>query len=255
METHLMDDIELRRETQNKPRIPKYLAIQNWLSARIAAGTFAHGERLPSEHELMAEFGCSRVTVRQALNHLRGSGMISSQRGRGYFVSRLRAVQDLRRLQGFGEIMAPLGVKTLSQVLEVAERGASGEVAEALKLRSGDKVTRVEQLRIAGDTIVSLDISFFPADIGEPLTKLDLQHEDVFVLLEKQLDTELGFADLTIDVVPASRRQAKLIGVSTHETVLRIRRLTHTVCGRRIDYERIYARLDAMQFHARPGRW
>jgi len=250
-----MQDIELRPDPRNKPRIPKYLAIQNWLSARIAAGTFARGERLPSEHELMAECGCSRVTVRQALNHLRGSGMISSQRGKGYFVSRLRAVQDLRRLQGFGEIMKPFGVETFSQVLDVAERDASGEVAEALKLRSGAKITRLERLRIAGGTVVSLDISFFPPDIGERLTKLDLEHEDVFVLLEEQLDTELGFADLTIDIVPASKRQAKLLGVRPNENILRIRRLTHTASGRGIDYERIYARLDAMQFHARLGRW
>ncbi|NJM34173.1 MAG: UTRA domain-containing protein, partial [Rhodomicrobium sp.] len=125
----------------------------------------------------------------------------------------------------------------------------------ALGIAIGEPVTRIERLRIAGGTIVSLDVSFFPVDIGRPLSKLDLKGEDVFVLIERQLDTELGFADLTIDVVPATGRQSELIGVETGDQVLRIRRLTHDSTGRGIDYERIYARLDAMQFRARLGRW
>jgi GntR family transcriptional regulator len=240
---------------RDTPRLPKYAVIQKWLSGRIAAGVFARGEQLPSEHELMARFDCSRVTVRQALDNLRRHGMIASQRGKGYFVSRLTAIQDLQRLQSFGEVMAPLGVDTSSDVLDIGEEDAGSDVAEALKIASGAKVTRIERLRIAGGTVVSLDISFFPVDVGERLTKLDLKNEDIFVLLERQLGTELGFADLTIDVAPASKRQANLLGVNPKDQLLRIHRLTHDANGRGIDYERIYARLDAMKFHARLGRW
>jgi GntR family transcriptional regulator len=203
----------------------------------------------------MEQFHCSRVTVRQALDNLRRSGMIDSQRGKGYFVSRLTAIQDLQRLQSFGEIMAPLGVETSSDVLDIDQREASGDVADALKIRPGTSVTRIERLRIAGNTVVSLDVSFFPLDVGERLTKLDLEREDIFVLLERQLQIELGFADLTIDIAPASDRQANLLGVKPKDQVLRIHRLTHDTSGRGIDYERIYARLDAMKFHARLGRW
>ncbi len=250
-----MSDLQPCQKTVTANRTPKYVAIRRWLSAHIAAGDFARGEQLPSEHELMAQFGCSRVTVRQALDDLRRIGAIESQRGKGYFVSRLTAIHNLQRLQSFGEIMAPFGVETRSDVLDMMEKPANREVADALSLETGETVTRIERLRIAGDTIVSLDVSFFPVDIGRRLTTLDLAKEDVFVLLERQLDTELGFADLTIDVVPASDYQAALIGVKPKEQVLRIRRLTHDSTGRGIDYERIYARLDAMQFRARLGRW
>jgi GntR family transcriptional regulator len=251
----IMQDLQPCRKQQAASRTPKYVAIRRWLSSRIAAGTFARGEQLPSEHELMAQFGCSRVTVRQALDDLRRVGAIEAQRGRGSFVSRLTAVHNLQRLQSFGEIMAPLGVETRSDVLNVIEKPASREVAAALALDSGETVTRIERLRIAGGAILSFDVSFFPLDVGQRLTKLDLEKEDIFVLLESRLDTELGFADLTIDVVPASDYQAGLIGVKPKEQVLRIRRLTHDSTGRGIDYERIYARLDAMQFRARLGRW
>jgi GntR family transcriptional regulator len=74
------------------------------------------------------------------------------------------------------------------------------------------------------------------------LAKLDLEGQDVFLLIERHLGTELGFADLTIDVVPATKREAELIGARTGEQVLLIRRLTHDSAGRGIDYERIYVR-------------
>lgn len=250
-----MPDLQPCLIERDTPRLPKYAVIQKWLGGRITAGAFARGEQLPSEHELMARFDCSRVTVRQALDNLRRFGLIASQRGKGYFVSRLTAIQDLQRLQSFGEIMAPLGVNTSSDVLDIGEKDADSDVAEALKIGSGAKVTRIERLRIAGGTVVSLDISFFPVDVGERLTKLDLKNEDIFLLLERQLGTELGFADLTIDVAPATKRQATLLGVKTQDQLLRIHRLTHDTNGRGIDYERIYARLDAMKFHARLGRW
>jgi GntR family transcriptional regulator len=250
-----MQDLQPCLKDKTSPRQTKYAVIQKWLSGQIAAGVFARGQQLPSEHDLMAQFDCSRVTVRQALDNLRRSGMIASQRGKGYFVSRLTAVQDLQRLQSFGEIMAPFGVETSSDVLDIDERDASGDVAEALKICPGTRVTRIERLRIAGNTVVSLDISFFPLDVGERLTRLDLEKEDIFVLLERQMETELGFADLTIDIAPASQHQANLLGVKPKEQVLRIHRLTHDTSGRGIDYERIYARLDAMKFHARLGRW
>lgn len=236
-------------------RIPKYIAIRDWLSRKIAGGDFARGEQLPSEHELMETFAVSRVTVRQALNDLRQYGVIESRRGKGYFVSRLTAVHNLQRLQSFGEIMAPLGVKTRSDVIGLSEEPASREVAVALGIELTEIVTRIERLRIAGDTVISLDISFFPLDVGKPLSTLDLENEDVFLLLESRLGIELGFADLTIDVMAASNRQAKCLGLGQKEQLLCIRRLTHDATGRGIDYERIYARLDAMQFRARLGRW
>lgn len=230
------------------------MAIRKWLSRQIAAGAYAQGAQLPSEHELMARFAVSRVTVRQALDDLRRRGAIEAQRGKGYFVSRLTAVHDLQRLQSFGEMMAPLGVETRSELVALIEQPASGEVAAALRIAAAAPVTRIERLRIAGGTTISYDVSFFPTDIGQRLAALDLEREDIFLMLERRLCIELGFADLTIDVVPASDRQGRLLAVLAGEPVMRIRRLTHDSTGRGIDYERLYARLDALQFRARLGR-
>jgi GntR family transcriptional regulator len=239
---------------QSRKKTPKYLAIRNWLAEGIASGLFARGAQLPSEHELMARFAVSRVTARQALDDLRRAGQVESRRGKGHFVNRLTAVHSLERLQSFGEMMAPLGLATSSRVIELRETPSTKEVAAALRLRSGTPVTRIMRTRHAGGSIISLDVSFFPLDVGRKLMALDLASEDVFLLFERHLGIELGYAELTIDMVPAEARHARLLGAADKSPVIRIRRLTHDNDGRPIDYERIYALPDAVSFRARIPR-
>lgn len=236
-------------------RARKSTAVRDWLAGAIADGVYGRGEQLPSEHELMERFNVCRATVRQALQALCRPGIIQAHQGKGYYVSRLKAVSNLERLQSFGEMMAPLGIATRSNVIELSEVAACKDVAAALAVAPNTRVTRIVRTRIAGGTVVSLDISFFPVEIGRPLAKLDLANNDIFLLLEQQLGLELGYADLEIDSVECEAPHAAHLGVAEHEAVLRMRRLSRDGCGRAIDYEHIYARLDALRFRLRVARW
>ena len=240
---------------RRKKKAPKSQAVRAWLADGIARGAFARGAQLPSEHDLMERFSVSRVTARQALDDLRRTGLVESRRGKGHFVSRLTAVHSLERLQSFGEMMAPFGVATRSDVIELVETAATTEVAIALGLAPDATVTRIVRTRLAAGTVMSLDISFFPVDVGRKLMRLDLAGQDIFLLLERQLGIELGYADLTIEMVPVDDGHARHIGAAKGEPVIRIRRLTRDNGGRAIDYERIYARLEALKFRARIPRW
>jgi DNA-binding FadR family transcriptional regulator len=53
---------------------------------RIVGGAYPAGLRLPAETDLAAEFDCGRSTVREALRHLAGMGLVRSRRGSGAMV-------------------------------------------------------------------------------------------------------------------------------------------------------------------------
>lgn len=236
-------------------RVLKYETIRNWVAERIASGEFACGAQLPSEHDIMDRFGVSRVTARQAFDALRQSGLVEARRGKGYFVARPRANASLERLQSFGEMMAPLGLETHSDVIELLEVPASEEVAEVFGIGVGETVVRIARSRMAAKTVMSLDIGHYPLDIGRRLMLLDLANEDVFLLMERRIGMELGYADVVLDVTPSEREHARFLGVSPQDPVLRLRRITYENSGRPVVFERIYARLDSMSFNARIGRW
>lgn len=60
--------------------------IRNNIEGRIHSGELKPGDRIPFEHELMAEYGCSRMTVSKALGALSQAGLIDRRRKAGSFV-------------------------------------------------------------------------------------------------------------------------------------------------------------------------
>lgn len=58
-----------------------YQRIVEQIEGAIATGQLKPGQRLPSERELVAQFGASRPTVREALRVLESSGLVRSRPG------------------------------------------------------------------------------------------------------------------------------------------------------------------------------
>ena len=69
------------------PSAPLHARIKNTLRARILDGSAAPLSQLPSESELGAAFGASRITVRQALGDLEKERVIFKVPGKGSFVA------------------------------------------------------------------------------------------------------------------------------------------------------------------------
>lgn len=66
----------------------------------IKSGAYHPDERLPTEHDLAAEFEVSRPIIREALRRLREQGLVYSRRGAGSFVRALGMKEPL----GFGQL-------------------------------------------------------------------------------------------------------------------------------------------------------
>ncbi|GAA3172348.1 GntR family transcriptional regulator [Nonomuraea roseoviolacea] len=66
---------------------PRWVQIAEILKARIADGTYPVDSPLPSEHQLVQEFGVARGTARKVLVRLREEGVAYAVRGLGTFVA------------------------------------------------------------------------------------------------------------------------------------------------------------------------
>jgi GntR family histidine utilization transcriptional repressor len=71
-----------------KPHHPQSLGqtIRGDLELNIASGKWPPGYRIPFEHELMAQYQCSRMTVNKVLSLLAEKGLIERRRRVGSFV-------------------------------------------------------------------------------------------------------------------------------------------------------------------------
>lgn len=69
------------------PRIQRPDEVRRQLEEAIVSGRYAAGDRLPSERELVAQFGVSRLSVREGIKSLIGLGLVEARHGSGYFVA------------------------------------------------------------------------------------------------------------------------------------------------------------------------
>jgi DNA-binding LacI/PurR family transcriptional regulator len=84
---------------------PKYKRIYHRLREQLEDGTYAQGNKFPSEYELVGTFGASRPTVRRALAQLESEGFINRRMGSGSIVSQ----RSNRRNYVFGLLIPELG--------------------------------------------------------------------------------------------------------------------------------------------------
>ena len=61
--------------------------VTHQILMRIASGDYAQGDSLPNEHEMAAQFGVSRIVVREAIRLLSSKRVIDVRQGRGTFVT------------------------------------------------------------------------------------------------------------------------------------------------------------------------
>ncbi|MDB5420681.1 MAG: Histidine utilization repressor [Brevundimonas sp.] len=124
--------------------------IRTDISERILSGDWAPGHRIPFEHELMVQYGCSRMTVNKALTPLVDSGLIVRRRRAGSFVARPRihsAVLDIPDIQA--EVTSRGEAYDFSQ-LSRKIRAASPEDNADLELEASGRVLAFQGLHRAG---------------------------------------------------------------------------------------------------------
>jgi len=234
--------------------VPLYTQVKENLRERILDGSYPAHARLPAESELSTIFGVSRITVRQALNDLQKEGVIFKIPGKGTFVSKPKAFQQLTQLEGFGQAMARMGYEIYNQVTSHKTVAASPHVAQRLAVAEGTEVSEIKRVRYLNREPVSLEVTWLPQPIGERLRKEDLASRDIFLILENDYGIALGHADLQIDAMLADDTLAHALRVEPGTAVLRIERLTHTADGAPLDFEYLYFRGDAFQYRLQIAR-
>jgi GntR family transcriptional regulator len=233
--------------------VPMHAQIREIIRRRVLDGSYAPHSQMPSESQMMQAFSVSRITVRQALGDLQKEGLIFKVAGKGSFVAKPKAFQNLSRLQGFGEAMTPSGYETFSQVLSMRQVAATEVVARRLDCKLGDAVFEIQRLRYLNREPISVDQSYFPLELGERLAQEDLPTRDIFVILENDYGLHLTHADVQIEAISADEGLARQLRIAEASPLLRIERLTY-VGQRPIDFEYLYYRGDAFQYRLRIER-
>lgn len=225
-----------------------YQQITEQLREQILIGALAPEAKLPSESELSRRFQVSRITVRQALAELQKSGLIYSLQGKGTFVAKPKTFQDVTQLQGLAEAMQSRGFEVINRLHSLKLATASAVVAAKLQLPAKSKVTAIKRVRLVNRQVISLEVTYLPAQYFDVLSRADLVNRDIFSILENDAGLALGGAELAIDAILAERELSRALSINEGSPIMRIERLSYSAAKKPIDFEYLYYRGDAFQY-------
>jgi GntR family transcriptional regulator len=137
--------------------------LANDLRARLVRHEWRTGERMPTEAELVAGYGVSRATVREAMKSLEGEGLVVTRQGRGSFVaphSLIRAgMQDLKSITA---TIAEMGHEPGMEYHHRVVRASTREDQEMFDLAPGDLVVDIRRRIIADGVTVAYSYDVLP---------------------------------------------------------------------------------------------
>jgi len=236
-------------EINRYDRVPLYCQLKAVILERIENGELQPNDPLPSEKELMEQYGLSRTTVRQAISELVREGYIYRLRGKGTFVSRPKMQHGLRRLTSFSEDMRSRGLRPGAQVLEFGRVKPSRKVAGHLELTGDEEVYKIVRLRFADDEPVGLQESYVRLEAGKVIRRDDVEGEgSLYDLLESRFHIQLNEADETVEATLADAREAGLLGIKKGSPLLLRERVTYALGGRPVEFVKTLYRADRYKY-------
>ena len=201
-----------------------YATVKASLRERIARGGWQPGVRLPSERELVQEFGCARMTVHRALRELEETGLIERRQGSGSYVAELHPISNLLRVRDIHEEIRERGHAHSTRVLDVARGKADAPTAAAMRLPKGAAVFHVRLVHSESGVPIQLeDRHVNPLLAPDLLTRDFTQVTPSHVLFEHAPLTE---AEQVIEAVLATKEQARLLDVAEGSALLMVSRRT-----------------------------
>jgi DNA-binding GntR family transcriptional regulator len=223
--------------------VPLYFQVARAMEAAISDGRLPPGTRLDNEVHLAEVLGLSRPTMRRAMQYLVDKGVLVRRRGIG-----TRVVQPkVRRPIGLSSLYEDLkgnDQEPTTQVLALEATAAPPEVAEILRVATGEEITMLVRLRSASGQPIARLTNYLPHTIpglAEVLTRTGLQEHGLYELI-RSAGIHLHAADQSIGAKTATPEEARLLGEPKGAALLTMQRTAFDDHGRVVEYgTHIYA--------------
>lgn len=229
--------------------IPLHHQVFRDLGAALDASEWRPGERMPTERELAARYGCSLITVRHALGELVREGRIERTRGRGTYVLQPRIDRDIAGSMSFAEEMKRRGLDPATRLVTGRIEPAGDTVAASLEIAADAPVIYLERVRLGGGEPLILEQARLPAERFPGLLAFDLERRSLYDILSERYATRIVRARESVEPVVLRSREAGLLDLPARSLALRIDGIAFAADGAPVETARSFVRGDRTRYY------
>jgi GntR family transcriptional regulator len=193
---------------------PLHLQIEELIRGKIADDEWPPGSLIESENEFSAKYGISRMTVRNVITKLVHEGLLFRIPGKGTYVSEPKITAKALSYAGIREQLEEQGYTISTTLLSISREHANEELCEIFNVSADTEFFVIKRLRSIKNKPLSIHYSYVAANMAKDLDKLDFVNEQLCKILSKQYGLIRDRTRETLEVVPASKEDAKLLEIS-----------------------------------------
>lgn len=202
---------------QASSAVPLYKQIVKSLLDEIEQGVYREGDKLPTEAELMDQFGVSRITVRSAIKELEEAGTVERTRGKGTFVTMSREAYAADDRGSFSRSCLLAGKRPSTQLLETTWIYPTLRDMRFLDVQEDETIFQSRRLRLVDGVPTVLETNSYAPALSF-LEREDLSGS-LFTILAKH-HVVLGDNERTLQVCYATDYEAECLHVEPRSALL-----------------------------------
>jgi GntR family transcriptional regulator len=226
-------------------RTQLYFQLYDILNKDIKEGVYKPGELLPTENQLIAKFGISRVTVRKAMDLLMNDGLISKRRGYGTYVQNSKVEQNLTQVLHFSNEMEKRGYKPSVAVLANEVVAAHKTIADALGIQEGSSLIHVNRLRYADKVPMCIESAYLIKDACPAVLQQDFSNQSLRSFLADNYNIVWNHARQKIFAINATAKLAQHLNIKTGDSLIYVERVSYDQFNRAGEFLQAYYRGDS----------
>ena len=230
-----------------------YYQLYDILFQGIVNGTYAVGDLIPSESELMRTYGVSRATARKAMEMLANNGLITKRRGYGSEVISNQPNTSPRRVVSYIRKNAIDRVTPVKRIVDAKIVPAPADVAAGLQLEEGADVFRLRRVRYSGDQPFYMEINYLEKSMVPDALSRDFSKESLREYLSTACHIKWQYASQEIYAIAADEEKAAFLGIGKGDPLLYIRRISYDVSDVPREFVTSYYRADLYRLEIELG--
>ncbi len=241
-----------RSSIDRKSFEPPYAQLARGIRELIASGEYRPGDRLPSEADLCATYGVSRMTVRRALQELTREDVIEAEHGRGTFVKlpQLGAatfdLAQLRRYLADPDIEAPIvEAHTVSP--------PPPRVRRKLGVDADGRVISIKRLIRRGDEVLFYHSEYLVFDPARPLVETELGITALQGLFSGTAGADIKYGRLTLHASTLTEAEAAHLNERPGTTAWVLEHIFYDFANCPESWGRFVGRADRLRFSTTVG--
>lgn len=228
----------------------RYIQIKNSIQEDILSHRYQVGEKIPSERELAAQYGVTRVTLQKAMNILEQEGFIERIHGKGMFVANVIEDHVFMLNNGTGDSILGFSrefgqqAKITSQLITHDLIVAPQAIAGQLEMQPTQRVHFIRRVRLIDDIPVLVEDSWINSEVIANIPATVLEQGSLYQYIEEVTGKKIKFYNSVIEGDLFNEELAALLSISAGMPMLKVSGVTKLEDGKAFNFSCSYNRAD-----------